>query len=121
MTKENIIYLAKKDLPKKWYNIQADLRKPLDPPLHPGTKQPMTPQELEAIFPMNLLEQEVSQERWINIPEDILDVLSMWRPTPLIRATRLEAELKTPAQIWYKYEGGSPPGSHKPNTAVAQA
>ena len=121
MTQETQILLSKKDIPKKWYNIQADLKKPLPPPLHPATREPMTPQEMEAIFPANLLEQEMSQDRWIDIPEEVLNILSIWRPTPLIRATRLEKALDTPAQIWYKYEGGSPPGSHKPNTAVAQA
>jgi tryptophan synthase beta chain len=121
MHSENVITLSKKNIPKRWYNIQPDLRKPLEPPLHPATRQPMTPKEMEMIFPGNLMEQEASQERWIDIPEDVLDVLSMWRPTPLIRARKFEEALETPAQIWYKYEGGSPPGSHKPNTAVPQA
>ena len=121
MHSENVITLSKKNIPKRWYNIQPDLRKPLEPPLHPATRQPMTAKEMEMIFPGNLMEQEVSQERWIDIPEDVLDVLSMWRPTPLIRARKFEEALETPAQIWYKYEGGSPPGSHKPNTSVPQA
>ena len=121
MRSENVITLSKKNIPKRWYNIQPDLRKPLDPPIHPATRQPMTPKEMEMIFPGNLMEQEASQERWIDIPEDVLDVLSMWRPTPLIRARKFEEALETPAQIWYKYEGGSPPGSHKPNTSVPQA
>ena len=120
-TMQNAILLSGQEMPKKWYNIMADLKTPMDPPLHPATKQPMTAQEMEMIFPGNLMEQEFSQERWIDIPEDILDVLSIWRPTPLFRAKHLEAALETPAKIYYKYEGGSPPGSHKPNTAVAQA
>jgi len=118
---DNAINLPKKNIPKRWYNILPDLKIPLEPPIHPATRQPMTAKDMEMIFPGNLMEQEVSQERWIDIPEDILDVLSVWRPTPLFRARKLEEALETPAQIWYKYEGGSPPGSHKPNTAVAQA
>src|SRR5207253_8371550 len=88
---------------------------------HPATKQPVGPQDLAPLFPMELIKQEVSQERYIDIPQPIQDVLRLWRPTPLMRATRLERELKTTARIYYKYEGGSPAGSHKPNTAVAQA
>ena len=121
MKDNDIILLSKSEVPRKWYNIMADMKGPFEPPLHPATKQPMTPQEMEAIFPMNLLEQEMSPQRWIDIPEEVLEVLLMWRPTPLIRARRLEEALGTPAQIWYKNEGISPPGSHKPNTSVAQA
>src|SRR2546430_59022 len=115
------ILLDEREMPKRWYNIQADLPFPGSPPLHPGTKQPIGPQDLAPLFPMELIKQEVSQERYIDIPSPVLDALRLWRPTPLMRATRLERELKTTAKIYYKYEGVSPPGSHKPNTAVAQA
>jgi tryptophan synthase beta chain len=113
--------LAEEDLPSQWYNVQADLKTPLPPPLHPGTHQPLGPQDLAPLFPMELIKQEVSQERWIEIPEPIQDVYRLWRPTPFFRARRLEKALATPARIYYKYEGVSPVGSHKPNTAVAQA
>src|SRR5713226_10563808 len=113
--------LDEKDIPSKWYNIQADLKTPLPPPLHPGTKQPIGPQDLAPLFPMELIKQEVSQQRWIEIPDAIRDVYRVWRPTPLYRAHRLEKALGTPARIYYKYEGVSPAGSHKPNTATAQA
>jgi tryptophan synthase beta chain len=113
--------LQQSDLPKQWYNIAADLPNPPSPPLHPGTKEPAGPQDLAQIFCDPIIEQEVSSQRWIDIPEEVLDVLSLWRPTPLYRATRLEKALGTPAKIFYKYEGTSPVGSHKPNTAVAQA
>src|SRR5213594_434424 len=113
--------LDEKDLPTKWYNIQADLKSPLPPVLHPGTGKPIGPQDLAPLFPMELIKQEVSQERWIEIPEEVRDVLRLWRPSPLFRARRLEKALGTPALIYYKYEGVSPAGSHKPNTAVAQA
>src|SRR5881296_4083178 len=113
--------LDEKDLPTHWYNIQADLPSPLPPPLHPGTGQPIGPQDLAPLFPMGLIKQEVSQERWIEIPEEVRDILRLWRPTPLYRAHRLERALDTPARIYYKYEGVSPAGSHKPNTAIAQA
>src|SRR5215510_7824965 len=113
--------LDEKDIPEKWYNIQADLKTPLPPPLHPGTKQPIGPADLAPLFPMELIKQEVSQARWIEIPEEVRDVYRLWRPTPLVRARRLEKALGTPARIYYKYEGVSPAGSHKPNTAVAQA
>jgi len=115
------IFLSEKDMPRAWYNIQADLPSPLPPPLNPATGEPITPDMLGAIFPMNLIEQEVSTERWINIPEEILERLLMWRPSPLCRATALEKFLGTPAKIYFKNEGTSPPGSHKPNTALAQA
>ncbi|KAA0258149.1 TrpB-like pyridoxal phosphate-dependent enzyme [Deferribacter autotrophicus] len=115
------IYLDTKELPKQWYNILADLPSPMDPPLSPFTNKPVTFDEMKAIFPESLIEQEMSDKRWIDIPEEILEILSLWRPTPLIRAERLEKHLGTPAKIYFKYEGVSPAGSHKPNTAVAQA
>jgi tryptophan synthase beta chain len=119
--RETKIILSEKEIPKKWYNIMADMPNLPRPPLHPQTKQPVGPDDLKAIFPMSLIEQEVSQERWIEIPEEVLRIYSLWRPSPLHRAYRLEEALKTPAKIYYKYEGVSPAGSHKPNTAVAQA
>ncbi|MBI2914687.1 MAG: TrpB-like pyridoxal phosphate-dependent enzyme [Firmicutes bacterium] len=115
------ILLEEKEIPTKWYNILADMPNLPKPPLHPGTKQPAGPADFAPIFPMGLLEQEMSSERWIDIPEEVLDVYRLWRPTPLYRANRLEAALKTPARIYYKYEGVSPAGSHKPNTSVPQA
>ena len=118
---DNRVLLSKKDLPKAWYNIQADLSKPVPPALHPGTGKPATAEDFAPIFPMSLIEQEVSTQRWIDIPEEVLDILSIWRPTPLIRARRLEEFLGTPAKIYFKDESVSPAGSHKPNTAVAQA
>src|SRR5512137_1344284 len=108
-------------IPKFWYNLQADLPKPLPPVLHPGTLQPIGPDDLAPLFPMELIRQEVSTEREIEIPGPVRDVYRQWRPTPLYRARRLERVLQTPARIYYKYEGVSPAGSHKPNTAVAQA
>jgi tryptophan synthase beta chain len=121
MTKINRINLEPKEMPREWYNIVADMpNKPL-PPLHPATKQPVGPQDLAPLFPMELIKQEVSTERWIEIPEEVYDIYKIWRPTPLYRAYNLEKFLDTPAKIYYKYEGGSPAGSHKPNTAVAQA
>ncbi|MDX9715222.1 MAG: TrpB-like pyridoxal phosphate-dependent enzyme [Dissulfurispiraceae bacterium] len=115
------ILLSEKDMPKQWYNIMADMPNLPKPPLHPGTKQPAGPDDLSAIFPMALIEQEMSTQRWIDIPQEVRDIYSLWRPSPLYRAKRLEAALKTPARIYYKYEGVSPAGSHKPNTAIAQA
>ncbi len=117
---EKKIFLSDSDMPKAWYNIQADLTTPLPPPLNPETGDPVTPDMLEAIFPMNLIEQEVSTERFITIPDEVMERLLMWRPTPLCRATALEKFLGTPAHIYYKNESVSPPGSHKPNTAIAQ-
>jgi len=114
-------FLDQKDMPTKWYNVQADLPEPLPPVLHPGTGQPITPDDLAPLFPMGLIMQEVSQERWIEIPDEILDIYRTWRPTVLHRARRLEKALDTPAKIFYKYEGTNQAGSHKPNTAVAQA
>ena len=113
--------LTENDIPKQWYNIQADLPNPVDPALHPGTGQPAGPDDFAPLFPMELIMQEVSQDRWIDIPDPVREMYRMWRPTPLIRATGLEKALGTPAKIYYKYEGVSPVGSHKPNTAVAQA
>jgi tryptophan synthase beta chain len=113
--------LQESELPRQWYNIIADLPSPPPPPLHPGTRQPVGPDDLAPLFPNALIAQEVSGERHITIPEDVLDVYRLWRPTPLYRARRLEKDLGTPARIYYKYEGGSPAGSHKPNTAVPQA
>jgi len=115
------VILNSDELPDKWYNIQADLPRPLEPPLNPATKKPIGPQDLAAIFPMEVIKQEVSQERWISIPEEVRDVYRLWRPTPLQRAIRLEKALGTPAKIYFKNESVSPPGSHKPNTSVAQA
>jgi len=113
--------LSQADIPKQWYNLLADFPEPLPPPLHPGTKQPVTPDMMTAIFPENLVMQEMSPERWIEIPDPVREIYTLWRPTPLLRAVRFEKALQTPAHIYYKYEGGSPAGSHKPNTAVAQA
>jgi tryptophan synthase beta chain len=113
--------LDEKEIPQYWYNIQADLPEPLPPSLHPGTKNPLRPEDLAPLFPMELIRQEVSTERYIEIPDEIRSIYRLWRPTTLFRARRLEKALKTPAKIYYKYEGSSPPGSHKINTAVAQA
>lgn len=122
MMSDSIQYnLRQDDIPKAWYNIQADLPVPMAPPLHPGTKQPIGPDDLAPLFAMELIKQEVSQEREIEIPRPVREVYAQWRPTPLFRARRLERALDTPAKIYYKYEGVSPAGSHKPNTAVPQA
>ena len=121
MVEKTKFLLDENEIPKAWYNVQADLPTPLDPPLNPSTKEPIGPDALARIFPMELIKQEVSRERWIKIPEEVREVYRLWRPTPLYRARRLEKLLKTPAKIYYKWEGVSPPGSHKPNTAVAQA
>ena len=115
------VYLNESEIPKQWYNIAADMPSPMQPPLHPGTRQPVGPDDLAPVFPMNLIEQEVSQERWIDIPDGVMEKLLLWRPTPLYRAKQLEKALGTPAKIFYKNEGVSPPGSHKPNTAIPQA
>jgi len=109
------------EIPKQWYNIQADMPTPMQPPLHPGTKEPVGPEDLEAILPMNLVEQEVCQDRWVDIPEAVLEKLLLWRPSPLYRARAFEKALDAPVKIYYKNEGVSPAGSHKPNTAIAQA
>jgi tryptophan synthase beta chain len=113
--------LSEKEMPTAWYNILADIPFPLEPPIHPATQQPIGPDDLAPIFPMGLIEQEVSTERWIEIPEEVQAAYRLYRPTPLFRAHRLEKVLDTPAKIYYKYEGVSPAGSHKPNTAIAQA
>ena len=113
--------LDEADLPVRWYNIVPDLPSPPPPVLHPGRMDPVGPDDLAPLFPMALIMQEVSGDRYIDIPEPVRDVYRMWRPTPLVRARRLEQALGTPAKIFYKYEGTSPAGSHKPNTAVAQA
>jgi len=113
--------LEEKELPTHWYNIVADMKEPPPPYRHPVTLDLLKPEDLAPVFPQALIEQEVSRERWIEIPDEVLDVLKMWRPSPLYRAYRWEKALDTPARIYYKWEGVSPPGSHKPNTAVAQA
>ncbi|HUI30053.1 MAG TPA: TrpB-like pyridoxal phosphate-dependent enzyme [Candidatus Acidoferrales bacterium] len=118
---QNRIYLTEKEIPKKWYNITFNLKEKLLPPLDPQTRQPIGPDKLAAIFPQRLIEQEVYDKQFLKIPEDILKIYLKWRPTPLVRATRLEEMLETTAHIYYKNESVSPAGSHKPNTAVAQA
>ncbi|MFC2154782.1 TrpB-like pyridoxal phosphate-dependent enzyme [Candidatus Altiarchaeota archaeon] len=115
------INLHEDDMPKKWYNIQADLKEPLPAVYSPQTMEPAKPEELAVLFPMELLKQEMGQDQYVDIPEELREILKLWRPSPLYRARRLEAALKTPAKIFYKWEGVSPPGSHKPNTALAQA
>lgn len=114
-------HLGEDAIPTQWYNVLPDLPRPLDPPLHPRTHEPMGPEDLAPLFPTAIIEQEMSQDRWIDIPDPVRDVYRQWRPTPMYRARRLEEALDTPAKIFYKYEGVSPAGSHKPNTAVAQA
>ncbi len=121
MSESTKILLAESEIPSHWYNVQADLDPPIDPALHPGTLQPAGPDDFAPLFPMSLIGQEVSRERYVEIPDEVLDIYRLWRPTPLYRAHRLERALDTPARIFYKYEGVSPAGSHKPNTAVAQA
>ncbi|MGB4346661.1 MAG: TrpB-like pyridoxal phosphate-dependent enzyme, partial [Burkholderiaceae bacterium] len=121
MSKQVKFLLPEESIPRRWYNIQADLPKPLPPVLHPGTMQPIGPDDLAPLFPMELIMQEVSTEREIDIPEPVRDVYRLWRPAPLFRAYGLEKALGTPAKIFYKYEGVSPAGSHKPNTAIPQA
>ena len=113
--------LPSDQVPEAWFNVIPHLTTPLDPPLHPGTRQPVGPDDLAPLFPMALIGQEVSGEPWIDVPGEVLDVLRLWRPTPLVRAQRLEAALGPPARIYYKDESVSPAGSHKPNTAVPQA
>ncbi|NUR99572.1 MAG: TrpB-like pyridoxal phosphate-dependent enzyme [Kribbellaceae bacterium] len=115
------ILLPEDELPTRWYNVLHDLPTPPPPVLHPGTGQPIGPEDLAPLFPMDLILQEVSQEQYVDIPGEVLDVYRLWRPSPLYRAHRLEKALDTPAHIYYKYEGVSPAGSHKPNTAVPQA
>jgi tryptophan synthase beta chain len=113
--------LDEDDLPTQWYNVIPDLPAPPPPPLHPGTGQPVGPEDLAPLFPQALIMQEVTGDRYVDIPGEVLDVYKLWRPSPLFRARRLERALDTPARIYYKYEGVSPVGSHKPNTAVPQA
>lgn len=115
------IVLPESEMPRQWYNIMADIPAPMEPPLHPGTGEPATPDDWSPLFPMGLIEQEYSTQRWIDIPEEVLEKYLIWRPTPLYRAYDLEKHLQTPARIYYKNEGVSPAGSHKPNTALAQA
>ena len=112
------IVLDERDLPTHWYNIVPDLKNPPAPPLHPGTGQPLGPADLAPLFPMGIIMQEVSQEPRIEIPDQVRDIYRLWRPTPMYRARRLEQALDTPAHIYYKYEGVSPAGSHKPNTCL---
>jgi len=114
-------YLPADELPTAWFNVTPRLSEPVPPPLHPGTREPVGPDDLAPLFPMALIGQEVSGEPWIDIPGEVLDILRLWRPTPLVRAERLERELGTPARIYFKDESVSPAGSHKPNTAVPQA
>ncbi|HET7375117.1 MAG TPA: TrpB-like pyridoxal phosphate-dependent enzyme, partial [Anaerolineae bacterium] len=121
MSDQHKYLLDESKLPKAWYNINADMPVPPQPILHPGTMEPVTPDFLSVLFPMNLIMQEVSPDRWIEIPEPVREIYKLWRPTPMMRAVRLEKMLDTPAHIYYKYEGVSPVGSHKPNTAVPQA
>ena len=121
MSSNKIVFLEQSKMPTHYYNILADLPVPMDPPLHPGTKEPAGPQDLGAIFPMELIKQEVSTERFIEIPDEVRDLYRISRPTPLIRAAMLEQVLETPAKIYFKYEGANPTGSHKTNTSYAQA
>jgi tryptophan synthase beta chain len=121
MADQHKILLDESEMPTRWYNIVPDLPAPPPPPLHPGTLQPVGPDDLAPLFPMDLILQEVSGERYVDIPDEVQDVYRLWRPSPLYRARRLEQVLGTPARIYYKYEGVSPAGSHKPNTAVPQA
>jgi tryptophan synthase beta chain len=122
LMKQTIQFLLRaEEMPTHWYNLNADYPEPLPPPLHPGTREPVTPDLMTAIFPENLVAQEMSAERMIEIPQEVRDVYALYRPTPLLRAVRLEKALQTPAHIYYKYEGVSPAGSHKPNTAIPQA
>jgi len=118
---ENKIILSEKEMPQRWYNILPDLPKPLPPVINPGTKQPIKPEDLMPIFPMSLIEQEMSQEGWIDIPDPVADIYRLYRPTPLRRARNFEKAIGTKARIYFKDESVSPPGSHKPNTAIAQA
>ncbi|HWR26049.1 MAG TPA: pyridoxal-phosphate dependent enzyme, partial [Methanosarcina sp.] len=114
------ILLDENEIPKHWYNVLSDLSSPIDPPLDPRTWEPISPDALEPIFPKALIRQEMSNERYIDIPEEVLEIYRLWRPSPLFRAHRLEKALKTPAKIYYKNEGVSPAGSHKTNTSIAQ-
>ena len=115
------VFLGEEFMPTQWYNLNADFPQPMPPPLHPGTGQPPAPEDFAPIFPMNLVEQEMTPHRWVDIPEEVLGIYKIWRPTPLYRATSLEKALDAPVKIYFKNEGVSPAGSHKPNTSVAQA
>ncbi|MEI6083509.1 MAG: TrpB-like pyridoxal phosphate-dependent enzyme [Verrucomicrobiota bacterium] len=121
MTTKTRFTLTQEQIPTHWYNVLADVPVPLPPPLHPGTKQPVTPDMMTAMFPENLVAQEMSTDRWIEVPAPVREAYALWRPTPLLRAVRLEKALQTPAHIYFKYEGDNPCGSHKPNTAIPQA
>jgi len=121
MSEVTKILLDEHELPRKWYNIQADMPHLPEPALNPQTQKPLTSQDLQVLFAPELIEQEMTQERWVEIPEEVLEIYRLWRPSPLFRAHRLEKALGTPAKIYYKYEGASPAGSHKPNTAIPQA
>jgi tryptophan synthase beta chain len=115
------VFLGEEFMPKQWYNLNADFPTPMPPPLHPGTGQPPAPEDFAPIFPMNLVEQEMMADRWLDIPQEVQEIYKIWRPSPLYRATGLEKAIDYPGQIYFKNEGVSPAGSHKPNTAVAQA
>ena len=121
MKKITKIILSEKEMPRQWYNIVADMPNKPMPPLHPATRQPIGPEDLAAVFPMELIKQEVSAERYIDIPDEVLDLYKTYRPSPLFRAVNLEKALGTKSKIYYKYEGGNYSGSHKANTAIAQA
>src|SRR5215510_7640500 len=121
MSEHSKFLLADSQIPSAWVNVLPSLPEPLDPPLHPATREPLTPQDLMPLFPMELIEQEFSPKPLVDIPGEVMDIYRLWRATPLYRARRLEKLLDTPAHIYYKYEGTSPAGSHKPNTAVPQA
>src|SRR3954454_7611265 len=121
MAEKTKYILDEDELPTQWYNVIPDLPEPPPPPLHPGTREPVGPDDLAPLFPQALIAQEVTTDRYVDIPEEVREVYRLWRPSPLHRARRLERALGTPARIYYKYEGVSPVGSHKPNTAVAQA
>jgi len=121
MSQRTRFTLAQEDIPQAWYNLNADFPEPLPLPLHPGTRQPVTPELMLGLFPENLVRQEMCPDRWVEVPEPVRDIYALWRPTPLLRAVRLEQALQTPAHIYYKYEGASPAGSHKVNTSIPQA
>ena len=121
MVDQHKILLEEAEMPTRWYNVIPDLPSPPPPPLHPATMQPVGPDDLAPLFPLVLILQEVTQDSYVDIPDEVLDIYRLWRPSPLYRAHRLEKALGTPARIYYKYEGVSPAGSHKPNTAVPQA